>query len=117
MVTKIEPAIIMPFFIYTFTTLLFFHLAYLKLNLVLCSLICLYKYILSVLGGNSVWLDSTSTVISIVALTASSTVDVAVIVTFPSFLAIISSIVFIFTAGVVGLFAFLINKKRKEAKK
>jgi len=29
--------------------------------------ICLYKYILSVLGGNSVWLDSTSTVISIVA--------------------------------------------------
>jgi nicotinamide mononucleotide transporter len=29
--------------------------------------ICLYKYILSVIGGNSVWLDSTSTVISIVA--------------------------------------------------
>ena len=29
----------------------------------------------------------------------------------------ISSIVFIFTAGVVGLFAFLINKKRREAKK
>ena len=29
----------------------------------------------------------------------------------------ISSIVFIFTAGVVGLCSFLINKKRKEAKK
>ncbi|MBE6846485.1 MAG: nicotinamide mononucleotide transporter [Ruminococcus sp.] len=29
--------------------------------------ICLYKYVLSVIGGNSVWLDSTSTVISIVA--------------------------------------------------
>ena len=29
----------------------------------------------------------------------------------------ISSIVFIFTAGVFGLFAFLINKKRREAKK
>ena len=29
----------------------------------------------------------------------------------------ISSIAFIFTAGVVGLLAFLINKKRKEAKK
>jgi nicotinamide mononucleotide transporter len=29
--------------------------------------ICLYKYILSAIGGNSVWLDSTSTVISVVA--------------------------------------------------
>jgi len=29
----------------------------------------------------------------------------------------ISSIIFIFTAGVVGLLAFLINKNRKEAKK
>lgn len=29
--------------------------------------ICLYKYILAAIGGNSVWLDSTSTVISIVA--------------------------------------------------
>jgi len=29
----------------------------------------------------------------------------------------ISSIIFIFTAGVVGLLAFLINKKRKGAKK
>ncbi|MBQ3566833.1 MAG: nicotinamide mononucleotide transporter [Oscillospiraceae bacterium] len=29
--------------------------------------ICLYKYILSVIGGNSVWLDSTSTVISVIA--------------------------------------------------
>ncbi len=29
--------------------------------------ICLYKYILSIIGGNSVWLDSTSTVISVVA--------------------------------------------------
>lgn len=29
--------------------------------------ICLYKYVLSVIGGNSVWLDSTSTVMSVVA--------------------------------------------------
>jgi chromate transport protein ChrA len=29
----------------------------------------------------------------------------------------ISSIIFIFTAGIVGLSAFLINKKRKGAKK